>query len=109
MAPKGGGKGPRRGPEGVPKGGPHGFRVWVCAVWGSGLNVGFGSLGLGLLGFRQFGQYTKTLKLAKVGQHIKTLKLAKVGLAKVGQAHNWPKSVKGLAKVGLAKSRSLPH
>ena len=35
--------------------------------------------------------------LSKVGQHIKTLKLAEVG-----QAHNWPKSVKELAKVGLA-------
>ena len=33
----------------------------------------------------------------------KTLKLAKVGLAKVGQAHDWPKSVKKLAKIGLAK------
>ena len=28
---------------------------------------------------------------------------AVVGLAKVGEAHNWPKSVKELAKVGLAK------
>ena len=58
--------------------------------------------------FRNFGQNTKTLKLAKVGlakvgQHIETLKLAKVGLGKVRQAHNWPKSVKALAQVGLAK------
>ena len=30
-------------------------------------------------------------------------KLAKVGLAKVGQALNWQKSVKELAKVGLTK------
>ena len=37
------------------------------------------------------------------GPNTKTLKLAKVGLAKVGQAQNWPKSVKELAKVGLAK------
>ena len=29
--------------------------------------------------------------------------MAKVGLAKVGQDHNWPKSVEKLAKVGLAK------
>ena len=28
----------------------------------------FGSLGFGLFGFRQFGQNTTTLKLAKVGQ-----------------------------------------
>ena len=38
------------------------------------------------------------LRLAKIGQNF----LAKVGLAKVGQAHNWPKSVKKLAKIGLA-------
>ena len=48
-------------------------------------------MGSGLLGFKNLGQNTETLKLAKVG------------LAKVGQAHNWPKSVKELAKVGLAK------
>ena len=32
--------------------------------------------------------------MAKVGQNSKTLKLAKVGLAKVGQDHDWPKSVR---------------
>ena len=58
----------------------------------------FGLLGLGFLVFRKFGQNTETLKLAKVG------------LAKVGQAHNWPKSVKelaGLAKVGHDHSISF--
>ena len=50
-----------------------GFRVWVCRVWYSGLNVGFWVFGL--FGFRKFGQNTKTLKLAKVG------------LAKVGHDH----------------------
>ena len=33
------------------------------------------------------------LGFAKFGQNTKTLKSVKVGLAKVGQAHNWPKSV----------------
>ena len=73
--------------EGAPKGfrreGPKApsHRVWVQG------------LGLWGLGFRQFGQNTKTLKLAKVEvcQHIKTIKLDRVGLAKVGQAHNCPK------------------
>ena len=40
----------------------------------------------------------------KIRQNTKTLKLAKVGLAKVG--HDWPKSVKKLAKVGQ-HSRTL--
>ena len=66
----------------------------------------FGFGGLGFLGSEIL---TKTLKhakvgLAKVGNHSETLKLAKVGLATVSQAHNWSKSVKELAKVGLAKA-----
>ena len=38
-----------------------------------------------------------------LAKNTKTLKLAKVGLVKVGQAHDWPKSVQKLAKVGLAE------
>ena len=55
----------------LPKGRPPltGFRVWVCMVWVSCLNVGLWVL---VFFFRKFGQ------------NIKTLKLAKVGLAKVG-------------------------
>ena len=66
-----------------------GFRG--LGLWGFGFRSQCRSLGFGLFGSRNFGQNTKTLKLAKVG------------LAKVGQAHNWPKSVKELAKVDLAK------
>ena len=43
----------------------------------------------------------------KFGQNTKTLKLAKVGLAKVGQDHDWPKSVKKLAKVGHDQCRRM--
>ena len=56
----------------------------------------------------KIGQNTKTLKLAKVGQHSKTLKLAKVGLAKVGQDHDWPKSVKKIGQSRFGQSRSQP-
>ena len=46
---------------------------------------------------------TTTTTTTKIGQNTETLKLAEVSLAKVGQDHDWPKSVKKLAKVGLAK------
>ena len=61
------------GPKG--SGGPlPGFRVWVCRVWGFSSECwSLGLWGLGSLGSEKLA---KTLKLAKVGQ-----------------AHDWPKSV----------------
>ena len=98
---------------GVPKGGPQrvgpplpGFRVWVCWVWGSGVNVGL--WGLGFLGSQKFGQNTITLNLAKVGlatvgQHTKTLK---TGQSRFSQSRSSPLLAKinqRADKVGLAK------
>ena len=104
------GVGGAKGPEGwrPPKG-----LVPSWRVWGPDLNASLWVWGFGLFGFRKFDQNTGQSRFAKVGQHSETLKLAKVGLAKVGQAHDWPKSVKilavGLAKVGHDPRTAFPQ
>ena len=59
-------EGARRGSEGrAPKGRAPSLRVWGLGLWD--LGFWFECWFWGSLGFRQFGQNTKTLKLAKVG------------------------------------------
>ena len=84
---------------------PEGWPPWFgkgSGLQGVGLQ-GFGVYGFGFCGSRKFGQNKETINLAKVGlakvgENIKTLKQAKNWPKSV-----WPKSVKELAKVCLAK------